>query len=342
MSSSPTEKIHIAVACNDQYICGLAVLLQSIGEHLEPDYHLVVHLLYSSLSPEALSRLESLAQAQRISLDSILVSHNLLKRSGIDEGLTAGNRTRFFRGSEFYHRLLLPSVLPASLERVIYMDSDMMARRSIAPLWIKPFDGKAALVIQDPILATVADMPYLQELITKPDSRYFNSGLIVFNLDRWRREKLAQRVIRLLDEQRAQVRYPDQDILNIVLQGECQVLDQSWNYSQYLPMSDQAAIIHFTDLKPWSSEHSGYYQEEFDAFLRKTPWQDHKPVRPFFFGLYEFCRRHRFILNVGYRDFLALLLYKSIRPWTWPQTYRSIREKRARTDRPKPSLISGL
>ena len=121
-------------------------------------------------------------------------------------------------------------------------------------------------------------------------SRYFNSGVLLMNLDYWRKHNVAQQLIDYLRQYPERCWFPDQDALNAVLEGKVKFMDYRYNmqgemlsHRCYLKLSAQKwnaldaavnhpSIIHFTDInKPWYKESRHPYRMEYQHFAASIP-----------------------------------------------------------------------
>ena len=185
-------------------------------------------------------------------------------------------------------RLLLPDALP-EVERVIYLDADTLVVGSIAPLW--------ELALGDAPLAAVANVthrdmrPHLASLGVDDAARYFNAGVLVVNLDQWRREQATDNLVRFVTS-REGLSWFDQDGLNAVFAGRWKPLHPRWNAMNSLwTWPDLAAdifgkvalheatsdpgILHFEGpslSKPWHYLCPHPWRSEYRSTLARTPW----------------------------------------------------------------------
>jgi lipopolysaccharide biosynthesis glycosyltransferase len=169
-----------------------------------------------------------------------------------------------------YYRLMLPVLLP-ELDEVIYADSDVIFRRDLL--------GLADLDLGDHLLAGVLD---------KPD--YINSGLLVLDLARIRREKIYETWLEI--SRREYYAFADQDVLNITCRGRILYLPVKYNfcYQNYyriyrrgvVPRQDQhdlkynVVMVHYagTPRKPWDGEGKLYMHDLWREYARLTPFYD--------------------------------------------------------------------
>ena len=172
--------------------------------------------------------------------------------------------------------------------KVIYLDPDTVAVGSIEPLWQTDLQGKTvgAVAIPNSSRPREHSMP--------EGSLFFNSGMMVMDLDAWKARNYRQRCIDYLRLYPERALDADQDILNLVLIGDWLPLDYKWNVINPffrpfhdLGMSDadrrrvcdEAVIIHFNGgAKPWVYLDNHPRQQAYFENLKLTDWRDFRPA----------------------------------------------------------------
>lgn len=170
-----------------------------------------------------------------------------------------------------YLRLLLHRLL-SGVEKVLYLDVDILVRESLSPVWHMDLGRNLLAAVKGPV--------NLQEKWEWNSSRsywkllegarggYINSGVLLMNLEEIRRRQLDEQWERLAEQK---LYYQDQDILNITCQGSIAYLSPKYNRLAYLEEKDfgqfvtegiytreeeqealrSPAIIHYAGDKPW-------------------------------------------------------------------------------------------
>jgi lipopolysaccharide biosynthesis glycosyltransferase len=216
-----------------------------------------------------------------------------------------------------YLRLLMPHVLPAHVRRAIYLDADLAVVRDLGQMWDLDLAGSPCLATQDiaaPCFNAATSLPSFarckhhlaahtpianyRQLGLPENGKYFNGGVLLVDLDIWRREKLAEKMLLVLRDHKEHVLWWDQYALNVVLAGRWRQMDPRWNQNaqihiypgwQQSPLEHDVFqriqndpwIIHFSSpSKPWHyfCEHPG--TGEFRRYLKQTAWRDWKPAVP--------------------------------------------------------------
>jgi lipopolysaccharide biosynthesis glycosyltransferase len=112
-----------------------------------------------------------------------------------------------------YFRLFLTEILPDTIDKVLYLDGDVIVRNAILPLWNLDISNYPIAAATD---CMVAVEPEEFERLGYPMSYgYFNSGVCILNLDYWRKNNCIKDFIGLLVDG-DKLRYYDQDVLNML------------------------------------------------------------------------------------------------------------------------------
>ncbi|MBV9869987.1 MAG: FkbM family methyltransferase, partial [Frankiaceae bacterium] len=191
----------------------------------------------------------------------------------------------FYGGHAAVYRLLLPELLP-DVPRVLYLDADTLVLDDLSPLWNLDLDRCLVAASTNPLYRHMERR--LVERLGLPDRRaYFNSGVLLFDLELMRSEGADQELLAWATANRDLVSWPDQDVLNAVLWRRRLPLHPRWNAvpglwalpSRDLPWPmDQVeaarrnpAIAHFVGpYKPWHYRCKHPYRSAYHAHLAQT------------------------------------------------------------------------
>lgn len=171
-------------------------------------------------------------------------------------------------------RLFLPDLMP-NLEKIIYLDTDVVVNLDIRDLWDIDISGYyLAARLGNPDGMTRSRYRYYQKIGIDPDI-YFNSGVLVLNLDAIRHYGSLSALSLSYLNNHPESGWPDQDALNYLLQTRCLPLNLRYNllFSPNLTIHDvSAAIIHFAGPnKPWNTWYGGV-DELYWEYLLRSPW----------------------------------------------------------------------
>lgn len=171
---------------------------------------------------------------------------------------------------DMYFRIFAFSILPENVEKVLYLDADLIFQDNISNLYNVELNDKFIGVARDKDYGS----DYLHKHKNKLNIRhdYFNSGVILFNLKNIRNKFSESDITKAIEENNDKIMYPDQDILNILYEeNEILFLDKKFNHQlQYndKPNIEGTTIIHYVGwIKPWThlnlSDHELKYWDIF-------------------------------------------------------------------------------
>jgi lipopolysaccharide biosynthesis glycosyltransferase len=186
-------------------------------------------------------------------------------------------------------RLWVEDFFPLDVNRVLYLDVDIVVVADIAPLWHTDLDGA--------LLGSV-DIPGSERgvivLGLRPEDGYFNAGVLVIDLKQWRHTRALDTVLDYVRTYPDRLANVDQDALNACFHNRRKRLEYEWNVIRpffreplALPLSRseielvrrEARIIHFNGgSKPWSYFSDHPRKDEYDKYLRMTEWRDFVPL----------------------------------------------------------------
>ena len=205
------------------FVVPLAVTLHSLLDGLEDDDPPDVYVLAPDVGPAGRSLVEQVVagRAQLVwpDLDPALVD---LDRLPTTDNLTVAA----------HYRVLLLDLLPADVDRAIYIDADTVVRGDLRPLWSIDLEGATAAAVRDPAVHTLGGPRGLRrwrEVGLDPDAPFFNSGVLVIDVERWRRSGKGSDYAAYTHQWGQDSLGADQDALNVILHGEWLELDPRWN-----------------------------------------------------------------------------------------------------------------
>lgn len=137
-----------------------------------------------------------------------------------------------------YFRLCLGEALPATVSRALYLDVDVLVRRSLTPLLDIDLEDSVLAAVQSvnyPWVATRGAVNDWRRLGLDPRAAFFNAGVLLVDVDRWRAEGIATAALDYLRSPHCG-RGADQEALNVVCSDRWRRLEPTWN--QQTPMLD--------------------------------------------------------------------------------------------------------
>ncbi len=267
------EPVHLLCAVNAGYIMPLCVMLASLVTHLDSKRSLVLHLMGGGISEKDRDQVRQSLLMNRENLEKITLHWYAIDRSHFGELPIADSRF----GLETYMRLLAPLLLPTDVPRVLYLDCDIVVLEDISALYDSANDAVVHAVhdISTPFVSSSAGVFDYVERGIPPQTRYFNSGVLLIDLRQWRDRNLTASILAYLTENAGRTHLHDQGGLNAFLCRDWAPLDPTWNqgFDILCPELWQAAgysraewqqarnhprLIHFSGpTKPWPSGRRG-------------------------------------------------------------------------------------
>ncbi len=196
-----------------------------------------------------------------------------------------------------YYKIITPQFLPQDNNRVIYLDCDIIVTGDIGELWDVDIKGYALGAIRDwaPTFCSRTHLLACKGVHASNQSEYFNAGVLVLDLEMWRKNRISDEVLSFIKQNKENIRWHDQDGLNAVFVDQWYKFEDRWNQRVDCAKKDekgelsglgfrsccQDGIIHYASkIKPWDYEavHSG--KELFFKYLDKTAWSGWRPRKP--------------------------------------------------------------
>lgn len=244
----------IAVCINKKFLQHFHAMLTSVCLNSSIQ-NFNVHIIHSDLSFE----------------DQNLIKNNFSDKGKLNFYFYEINKN-LFKGIEILsehlsieslYRLDLPNLLPKEIKKIVYLDADLIVLSDIKELY--------NVDLSNSYLAACNEyFPFLsQNLDLESDLDYFNAGVLVINLDKWRKDNFTQICLDFAKTTNKKLYCLDQDILNGVLKGNWTRLGIEWNVvktlffeteryfekfekEKILSAIKNPKIVHYTDFsKPW-------------------------------------------------------------------------------------------
>ncbi len=305
-----TQQIQVAqptvvLAADENFAMPLAATVRSALDHLAADQTLDLYVLDGGIRDATKERLEKSWPTGRFNISWVEVDPTSLADVPTSDRVS----------KVAYYRILMPRLLPAHLSRVIYLDADLIVRTDLTSLWNQPLEGAPCLAVQDcaapyldssqalsnyaqcgPHLGACTPVSNYRDLGLEATAPYFNSGVLLVDLDAWRKMELSTQFMNCLEINRQHVRWWDQYALNVVLSGLWKPLDPRWNQGAHVyvfrkwtqspydretfrQVRSDPHVIHFTtQYKPWKVSCLHPLRQEFYRYLDRTEWSGWRPA----------------------------------------------------------------
>lgn len=262
---------HILVTLDRNYLKVLSVMLYSLSQS-DPEGVYTVYVVNNTLTEEDFASLSALLP--RTELVNVQVPEDLLQNAPVSDRYP----------TEMYYRLFAARYLPQQLERILYLDPDLVVLHSLRSLYQIDFDSKLFAAASHIESRTFRELNR-RRLHLSEHAKYLNSGVMMMNLALLRKES-PQTIIDYIQSHKATLLLPDQDVLNALYADRTVPLDPLvYNLGEkylrlknlHLPPAEKltldwvrsnTAIVHYYGRnKPWKEHYRGslgifYYEWE--------------------------------------------------------------------------------
>jgi len=214
------------------------------------------------------------------------------------ERLQSFRSTAYLKSKVAYARYFIGDIFPR-LGRCIYLDADLLVLRDLTEAFEVDLHDEIAAAVRDISVRVKSSDPALKSRLgLREEMNYFNSGFMIMELSAWRREQLANKLVKLSIDRFDDLHSQDQDALNLVLEDRVLLMEASWNTSQYEKPEPLAGnIVHLIGtVKPWHIRYKAkfiekYYEEvifnTFTSVLNRTEFRGWTPWNVWGLGAYK-------------------------------------------------------
>ncbi|MBQ9875006.1 MAG: glycosyltransferase family 8 protein [Thermoguttaceae bacterium] len=237
-SNSTNAPIEILLVSDKNYAPFLATTIASILKNAAPDDVLSVRVVDAGLSlkdREIVENLKSIRSFRLTFYKPDLSEYLKLFPNDIGNFPVVCN-----------YRLFLGEYLPREVDKILYMDVDAIAIQSLRELWETPLDDQFLAAAKDSFVSR----EHIEALDLSKDYVYFNSGVLLVNVKKWRDDGLLEKILRTAVKIRDKIAFQDQDVLN-VLANEIgyREIDGKWNCRPDFYEEDKTCVLHYMGVR---------------------------------------------------------------------------------------------
>lgn len=271
------QNFNILVCLNHDIFYPLTVLLQSLFENTKNDEHINLFVLQTDFTE-----------------DDNQTLYKFVKNNGHDVTIIHADKNHFssFDPSgritiEAYLRLACVDYLPKNLERILYVDVDVIIDKNISSLYNQDFED--AFICAMPVPTRTFSYNDWLKFSDKATITFINTGVILINLAKWREygynlTRFAEIYNKIYKQLGHKPPVQDQSVINVAFADKVKLLDQrQYNHRAAQKIdwermdSDNkyATIIHYTNdlgaVKPWhyyfTDDEKRYYALRYDEIV---------------------------------------------------------------------------
>lgn len=278
--------MNILYTANDKFVPQIGAAICSVCENNKDVDQITFYIFSAKISSENKKKLKNLGREYGRDVEITEIG-NLEEHLGFSFDTSGWNPI-------VLSRLIVDKLLPSKVQRIIYLDGDTIVLGNLSELWETD--------MRDSVIGACIEPTINKENLKKlnmEDTPYINAGVLLINLDRWRKEKTGERILKYYRDRGGRVFANDQGCINGALKGEIHYLPLVYNYcnsyqfynyktfkkimhpieyiseQEYSLYVENPIIIHYLgEERPWREGNRHQYREEFWQYLKMTPWKD--------------------------------------------------------------------
>jgi len=239
----------VFINCDARFIVPLSVVIHSLLEHNDPTKPIVIHLAHDAdfITSDCPTRIRNIVAAfpfARVEFHDFTPIFKQHERALTYEGNPWPPLVWAFP--------LFTLLLPDITGNVVYLDADMLIRKDLGELF--ELDLRKGNWLAAAVNECIHEKHVYLVGWTDAAGAYFNNGTMVVDADAYRREGVAEQVIKLLADHPNTYYGVDQDVQNVLLGERTLRLPMRWNY------------------------HDTWLKQAARRDLAETDWDSHRPI----------------------------------------------------------------
>jgi len=175
-----------------------------------------------------------------------------------------------------YYRLFIERLLPNTLNNVLYLDADIICIADPIKEIKENFNNLSntkttvASVFEN---FSPTEIKELEKRLNINGNNYFNAGVMFIDLEKWRKKSIESLSLKIIKEKNKELKFWDQDILNIIFNDDVSEISNSLNYiiniEKQTTIPKATRFIHYAgSFKPWTvrgaiEKNSIHYMNQF-------------------------------------------------------------------------------
>lgn len=294
--------INIVCATDERYVPYCGVMLTSLFENNKEREINVYILIDKALPAKGVAKFEKLAKRYHQTINYCIVDSSFFENFPI-KGNGVGQLSIVT-----YYRIYAADLLPRTVDKVLYLDCDIIVDKPIGELFDMDWTDIAIGGAPD---MCIEWQEFYDRLQYDKSLRYFNAGVVMLNIEYWRKHNIAQQCLDYLANNYTNIENNDQDVLNYVMREKKRMLPIAYNYQTlfltpyiYETLSHQMqvdvltekspTIIHYASrMKPWMAYYYSYpFYSIWKKYKKLSPWRCMPEVLPKKLKLVAFIKRY--------------------------------------------------
>ena len=237
--------INVLMCVNKKYMDKAEVTLYSLTRHTNEE--ITVYLINKTLTENDIDKFKHFLERRcRIKLNVIEMRNSFFDDLPITEEFSI----------EVYFRIIAQYILPRDIDRILWLDADVVVLNDISSFYYQDMDGYCIAACADGGNGADNEIQEIKKRLGIKDTHtYFNSGVLLMNLNDLRVCYSLDETMKICGDLKDKLRFPDQDLLNYLYQDKTKYCDgKLYNYQAHSMTGfneKETVILHYTYHKPW-------------------------------------------------------------------------------------------
>lgn len=303
------ESLHLCIAADKNYKLPLACLVASIHKN-STAHPCVIHVLFSGLSEKYRKKL--VKKYPRIDFDFIDMSEYKFDFYGLD----MQHWTR-----AIFYRIMIPEIFK-DLKRILYIDGDTLVLHDLFEFFNMDME-------KDKMMAMVVDrFSYKSRIPMLKTSNYFNSGMILFDIDKCRSFDFSRRCIEWIHNNSNIAKFPDQDAINVVCDNKIarvnNMVNKQFATNDILHVDTNHVIVHFLSaIKPWMAGAPIKYSRLYRTYIPSHITRNYVLLKQIIFNSRHFIYHAKYSMTLKQTKVIEQVKYYIFNIHVWTRTLKN-------------------
>ena len=248
--------MNIVLASDDNYVPLLTISIVSLLENNYKDFDEInVFILNDGITNQNIEKIKNILNKYNCNISFIKtkdIEHLNLNIVSLERDNIASFTT--------YSRLFIGSLIPDNIDKIIYIDCDILNVYSLKQLWEEDISDYYCAAVLDCCNTTIQEMLGISE-----EDNYINAGMLYINLKKWREDNVEEKFIEFMMNNQNRFYQHDQGIINNVFKGKIKIISPRYNLQGYFQ------YMSYKVSKKFSCIDNEYYSKEIMDDARKNP-----------------------------------------------------------------------
>lgn len=249
---------------------------------------------------------DGIKQSNLKKIDELSAKYN--RKITIIDGKEIGEKlaslgVKKYRGESYtnYYKVFADKFIPENVDKLLYLDSDLIIDGSLKPLTDFDMAGNVVAMAIEPVSKTH------KSNIGVTGRYYFNTGVILFDMARWKSEKWSDKIMDHITNVHATYPLHEQDIMSVIMDGKIAILDLKYNFNtdfiriknfdllkkifdydgyysekEYTDALDSSVVYHcmqYLTARPWVKGNKCPVSDKWDRYVEQSPWKGFQKIK---------------------------------------------------------------